>query len=106
VLLADGSVVTGTPDNEHRDLFYGLPNSYGTLGYALKITARVVPTKPFVELTHVRHHDAPEYFADLAQCCKTDADFIDGTVFDGNEMYLTSGRFVETCPGASDASQL
>jgi len=104
VLLADGSVVTCTPDNEHRDLFYGLPNSYGTLGYALKITARVVPTKPFVELTHMRHHDAAEYFTDLAQRCKGDADFIDGTVFDANEMYVTSGRFVETCPGASDYS--
>ena len=23
-------------DNEHRDLFFGFPNSYGTLGYALR----------------------------------------------------------------------
>ena len=37
VLLADGSVVTCTPDNEHSDLYYGLPNSYGTLGYTLKL---------------------------------------------------------------------
>jgi FAD/FMN-containing dehydrogenase len=33
VLLPGGDVVHCTPDNEHRDLFFGFPNSYGTLGY-------------------------------------------------------------------------
>jgi len=42
VLLADGAIVTCTPANEHRDLFFGFPNSYGTLGYALKVTVRTV----------------------------------------------------------------
>jgi FAD/FMN-containing dehydrogenase len=70
----------------------------------LKLTARVVPTEPYVELTHVRHHDPAEYFADIAQRCRGDADFIDGTVFGAAEMYVTSGRFVETCPRASDYS--
>src|SRR5665647_935622 len=37
VLLPDGEIVHCTPDNEHRDLFYGFPNSYGTLGYALRL---------------------------------------------------------------------
>ena len=40
VLLGDGSVVPATPDNEHRDLFFGFPNSYGTLGYALRVKAK------------------------------------------------------------------
>ena len=40
ILLADGRSVLCTPDNEHRDLFFGFPNSYGTLGYALKLKAR------------------------------------------------------------------
>src|SRR5574340_1186837 len=37
VLLADGRVVHCTPDNEHAALFFGFPNSYGTLGYALRL---------------------------------------------------------------------
>src|SRR5436190_1946452 len=41
VLLGDGRVVTCTRDNEHADLFYGFPNSYGTLGYALRVKAKV-----------------------------------------------------------------
>ena len=48
VLTGDGRTIVCTPDNAHRDLFFGFPNSYGTLGYALAVTARVVPTKPFV----------------------------------------------------------
>ena len=35
VLTGGGRVLTCRPDNEHRNLFYGFPNSYGTLGYAL-----------------------------------------------------------------------
>ncbi len=42
VLTGDGRIVHCTPDNEHRDLFFGFPNSYGTLGYALAVTAKLV----------------------------------------------------------------
>jgi FAD/FMN-containing dehydrogenase len=103
VLLADGSIVTCTPDNEHRDLFYGFPNSYGTLGYALTVTARTVPVKPYVRLEHVCHTDAMRYFQDIeARCRAKDADFVDGTVFSASEMYITLGRFADTVPSASD----
>ncbi|MGD9410080.1 MAG: FAD-binding protein, partial [Thiohalocapsa sp.] len=50
VLLADGSVVLCTPDNAHRDLFFGFPNSYGTLGYALRVKAGTIPVRPYVRL--------------------------------------------------------
>lgn len=102
VLLADGRVVLCTPTNEQRDLFYGFPNSYGTLGYALRLKAKAVPVKRFVQLTHVRHTEARAYFEDLARRCDSDADFVDGTVFGRNEMYLTLGRFVDEAPYLSD----
>lgn len=102
MLLADGSIVTCTRENEHRDLFFGFPNSYGTLGYALKIKAMAVPARRYVQLTHVRHRDSAEYFADLEQRCCSDADFVDGTVFSAAEMYITIGRFVDACPFVSD----
>ena len=37
VLTGSGEVVTARPDNEHAALFRGFPNSYGTLGYALRL---------------------------------------------------------------------
>ncbi len=103
VLLGDGSVVTATPDNEHRDLFFGFPNSYGTLGYALRVKAKAIPVKPFVALTHIRHSDRAAYFRQLDELCRApDIDFIDGSVFAPDELYITLGRFVDHAPYTSD----
>ena len=102
ILLGDGSIVLCTPDNEHRDLFFGFPNSYGTLGYALKLRVRTVPVKRFVKLTHIRHTTAGAYFRDLERWCDSDVDFLDGTVFGKGDYYLTVGRFVDDAPYTSD----
>jgi FAD/FMN-containing dehydrogenase len=106
VLLASGDVVTCTPDNEHADLFFGIPNSYGTLGYVLKLTAKTRPVKPYVALTHRRFADIEEYFAAVGVSCRGDADFVDGTVFGEREMYVTEGRFVDEAPYLSDYTWL
>ena len=103
VLLGDGSIVLCTPENEHRDLFYGFPNSYGTLGYALRVRAQTTPTKPYVKVTYLRHTDPSAYFAQLAELCRTpDVDFLDGVVFSADELYICVGRFVDAAPYTSD----
>jgi FAD/FMN-containing dehydrogenase len=103
ILTPDGEVVLATPDNGHRDLFFGFPNSYGTLGYALRIVARTLPVKRYVHLRHVRYEDAGRCFADLARhCAEQSLDFLDGTVFGPHEMYLTLGRFTDEAPAVSD----
>jgi FAD/FMN-containing dehydrogenase len=102
ILLPDGRVVLCTPTNAHSDLFYGFPNSYGTLGYALRLKVKAVPAGRFVQLTHIRHTNAAAYFDDLEKCCATDVDFVDGTVFGRDEMFLTLGRFVDEAPYLSD----
>src|SRR6266700_2539801 len=66
VLLADSSIVTCTPEHDHRT-------------------------------------DPKRYFEDLeARCRAGDADFVDGTVFSGEEMYITLGRFADNAPYTSD----
>ena len=103
VLTGDGRVVTCTRDNEHRDLFYGFPNAYGTLGYALKVTQRTRPVKPYVQIEHHRYRDPAACFADVAHlAAERDTDFLDGVVFAPGELYLTRGTFVETAPYTSD----
>ncbi len=103
VLLGDGRVVTCTPDNEHADLFFCFPNSYGTLGYALRVKARTVPVKPFVKLEHIGFSDKKKYFEELERRLTAgDADFVDGTLFSPGEMYLTLGRFADSAPYTSD----
>jgi len=103
VLLGDGRVVVASPSNEHADLFFGFPNSYGTLGYALRVRAQTVPVKPYVHLSHVPFTDGTTFFAQLGEELRAGkADFIDGTVFSPAEMYITLGRFADQAPYTSD----
>ncbi len=106
VLVGDGRVLTCSPDNEHSELFFGLPNSYGTLGYVLKVKARIFPVKPFVGIEHHRFEDAQEFFDALAHWCRSDVDFVDATVFAPGEHYLTLGRFADEAPYTSDYTYL
>ncbi|MEW6132856.1 MAG: FAD-binding oxidoreductase [Pseudomonadota bacterium] len=102
ILLPDGRIVTAAPDNEHSDLFYGFPNSYGTLGYALKLKALAVPVKPYVEVHHAHFGDAAEFFKAIETACAGDADFVDGVVFGAREFVLSQARFRDSAPYASD----
>jgi FAD/FMN-containing dehydrogenase len=108
VLTGDGRLLTARPDNEHRALFHGFPNSYGTLGYALRLTIELEPVRPFVRLRHVPFGDAPSCFAAMAEVCSRRShageavDFVDGVVFGPEELYLTLGTFVEEAPATSD----
>ena len=113
ILTGDGEIltVTGAPDDPHRDLFYGFPNSYGSLGYALRLRIELEPTKPYVFLQHVRYASADAMTDAITSLCATrecngrQVDFLDGTVFTPDEQYLTIGTMVDELPdgmGPSD----
>ncbi|WP_410661008.1 FAD-binding oxidoreductase [Amycolatopsis sp. lyj-112] len=107
LLTGDGRVVLARPDNEHSELFHGFPNSYGTLGYALRLKIELEPVKPYVRLDHVRYDDTEEYFAALDEACRAgSADFVDGTIFGPGEQYLTLGTFTTSAPTPSDYTWL
>ena len=107
VLTGDGRIVTARPDNEHRDLFFGFPNSYGTLGYALRLVIELEPVRPYVELRHERFRTAEDLARRLREVCApvtapvggAQPDFVDGTWFGPDECYLTLGRYVDQAPG-------
>ncbi len=107
ILTGDGQIVTARPDNEHADLFFGFPNSYGTLGYALRLRIELAEVHPYVELEHVRVDDAAaagQLMADIAEgrYAGRPVDFLDGTVFGAEEVYLTLGRWTQFAPYTSD----
>jgi len=102
VLTGTGDIVTCARDNEHADLFYGFPNSYGTLGYALRLRARTVATQPYVHITRRRYDDAARFFEALARACESDADFVDAVAFGSGEIHLNEGRFAPSAPYVSD----
>jgi FAD/FMN-containing dehydrogenase len=104
VLLPDGQIVNCRPDNEYSDLFFGFANSYGTLGYALRLRLRTMPVKPFVRVLHFQHEAPNAFFNDLDACCKAGADFVDGVVFGPKRQVLNKACFVDDAPWLSDYS--
>jgi FAD/FMN-containing dehydrogenase len=107
ILLPDGRVVVATKANEYSDLFFGFPNSYGTLGYVLKLKVKLVPIKPFVKLTHHRYSDWEQYFHAVARLCKEGSvDFVDGTIFTDKDLYITTGEFIDRAEWLSDYTYL
>src|SRR5215210_1408446 len=108
VLTGDGRIVVGRADNEHAALFRGFANSYGTLGYALRLTIELEPVKPFVRLRHLPFDERAACFAAMEEACASCAyageavDFVDGTVFGPREAYLTLGRYCDRAPETSD----
>jgi FAD/FMN-containing dehydrogenase len=108
ILTGSGEVVTASRTNEHADLLYGFPNSYGSLGYALRLRIELEPVQPYVHLRHLR-------FSSVASCVSAldsvvtqgsfgdeRVDFVDGTWFTDDESYLSLGTFVGSAPATSD----
>jgi len=108
ILTGDGRVVRATADNEHAALFRGFPNSLGTLGYALSLTIELEPVQPYVHLRHFPFATAEACMDAVAQIAAAGsfqghrADFLDGTVFAPDELYLTVGAFSDVAPWRSD----
>lgn len=106
ILTGDGRVltVTGGADDPNRDLFYAFPNSYGSLGYALRLKIELERTKPYVVLRHLRFDTAEALTAALGEMIEAGEvdgvriDFLDGVVFGPDEQYLTVGHMVDHIP--------
>ena len=106
ILTGDGQIVTVTsePDDPNRDLYLSFPNSYGSLGYALRLKIELAPIQDYVAVEHIRFDTAKEMALAIAEITDSRShdgrpvDFIDGTVFSADEQYLTLGRWANTLP--------
>lgn len=96
VLLSDGKVVTCSPLNEHADLFYGLPNSYGTLGYIVRAKIRLRHIKPYVELTTRHFSDTGNLLDAMERATRDDSiGYIENLSYSKDQLYLTTGRDID-----------
>ncbi|MBC9227247.1 FAD-binding protein [Aeromicrobium sp. 636] len=108
VLTGSGEIVTATPDNEHADLFAAFPNSYGSLGYAVRLRIELQPAPRQVRLRHVPFAGAADVvkaLAEIADAGRWDGipvDAVDGTAFSPDEIYLTLAQFTDTDLPTSD----
>src|SRR5271167_1804060 len=91
VLLGDSSTIVCSA-TQNPDLFCGFPNSYGTLGYVLRLKVKLIPAKNYVKLTHTRFIEPAQFFAQIETLSSHRTfDYIDGVVFYSSEMYITTG---------------
>jgi FAD/FMN-containing dehydrogenase len=103
ILTGSGEILTASRD-QHTDLFRAFPNSYGTLGYSVRLKIELETVKPFVAVRHLRFHDIEDLVAEMDRIVETGGydgtpvDYLDGVVFSARESYLTLG-FQTATPG-------
>jgi FAD/FMN-containing dehydrogenase len=107
ILTGAGEVVTASP-HDHTDLFRAFPNSYGTLGYAVRLRIELETVEPFVALTHLRFHGLDDLVATMDSIVETGrhegvpVDYLDGVVFSRDESYLCMGAKTTALGPVSD----
>lgn len=107
ILTGTGEVVTASRD-KHPDLFRAFPNSYGTLGYSVRLRIELETVKPFVSLKHIRFHTLADLIAEMDRIIDTGGydgqrvDYLDGVVFSAEESYLCLGLQTPTPGPVSD----
>ena len=107
ILTGAGELVTASRD-QHPDLFRAFPNSYGTLGYSVRLRIELEPVKPFVALKHLRFHRLDDLVAEMDRIIETGGhegepvDYLDGVVFSADESYLCLGAQSGTPGPVSD----
>jgi FAD/FMN-containing dehydrogenase len=86
ILTGTGEVVTASPV-QHSDLYRAFPNSYGTLGYAVRLRVTLETVEPYVALRHVRYDSLPDLVEAMNGIVETGSlggiavDYLDGVVF-------------------------
>jgi FAD/FMN-containing dehydrogenase len=107
ILTGTGEVVTASP-TEHADLYRAFPNSYGTLGYAVRLRIALETVEPYVALRHVRFHAVDDLVEAMDGIVSTGSfdgvrvDYLDGVVFSADEGYLCLGTQTATPGPVSD----
>jgi FAD/FMN-containing dehydrogenase len=107
ILTGAGDIITASPE-QHPDLFRAFPNSYGTLGYSVRLRIELEQVKPFVALTHVRFRSLTDLVTAMDRIIETGGydgarvDYLDGVVFSADESYLILGIQTATAGPVSD----
>ncbi len=105
ILCGDGVIRVCRPDNENADLFHAIPNSYGSLGYILRLRVKLVPASEFVRLTHRVFSDRTPFLSAMEAACTRSPqapDFVEGVAFTPDDFVLTTARLTHESGSVSD----
>ncbi|HYH34851.1 MAG TPA: FAD-binding oxidoreductase [Nocardioides sp.] len=105
VLTGAGELVTTRPGD---DLFDAFPNSFGSLGYAVRLRIALEEVPPYVALRHVRFPDADRLVAAIGEIVATRTfdgvrvDGLDGVAFAPGDLVLTLATWTDEPGPTSD----
>ena len=105
VLTGAGEIVTTRPGD---DLFDAFPNSFGSLGYAVRLRIALEPVTDQVAVRHVRFDDAGllaktvEEIVATRQFDGTRVDALDGVAFAPDDLVLTVAAWSDGTGATSD----
>ena len=105
ILCGDGTIRICRPDNENADLFHAIPNSYGSLGYILRLRVKLLPASPFVKIIHQRFPDRMQFLSAMEAACAQSPhapDFVEGVAFTPDDFVLTTARLTHDRGPVSD----
>ena len=98
LLTGEGKVIHCSPTS-NSDIYYMLPNSYGSLGYVLKCNIKLNKIGPYVKLSYHRYSKAIEFFeAMINEVESNEVDFIEGVSFSPSKYILLIGNFTAKLP--------
>jgi len=97
VLLGNGTILWTSPE-EHPELFFSLPGSYGSLGTITLIEIKLIPATDWIQLTYHPLNDAKQALTLLLQLKRSaqPPDYLEGIVFSSNCAIVVEGQRISS----------
>ncbi|MCL4119883.1 UNVERIFIED_CONTAM: hypothetical protein GTU68_055182 [Idotea baltica] len=97
LVLSDGSVVTCSEEN-HRDLFYAVPWSYGTLGFLTAVEIKIIPALRFVKVDYKPCYSQETFISTFLDESRNEAEneFVEGLMFSPDTGVVMTGKMSNT----------
>jgi len=101
ILCGDGEVRVCRPDNEFSDLFFAIPNSYGSLGYILRLRYKVIPARYSVKASYTRFSYRENFLQAIKEACSGSGDFVEGACFAPSKYTLVTAQLCDKKPNTN-----
>jgi len=106
IVVADGSLIHVTKDNEHSDLYYCLPWSHGTLGFLVALELQIIPIKPYIHMHYLPisgQKKICDKIRELSGAQDKDAevpDYVEATMYSKDEGVVLIGNMSDAPPSS------
>ncbi|KAJ8306436.1 hypothetical protein KUTeg_016981, partial [Tegillarca granosa] len=96
LVLADGSIVTCS-ETENTDLFYSVPWSYGTLGFLVSATIKIVPAKKYIKMEYFPVHSADDIKKKFEEesLKRSNNEFVEGLVYSKDTAVIMTANMTD-----------